>query len=830
MKRNWIGLALLSGAWAFGSGFFHGPGWLTFAMLVFAGWLALIGRPRAASPRQAAVAAVLLIPAVWFLPWPFKTAPALLMIGMVLRAVPVPRVWPSRLGTAATDAGVVMLVQGLGLLAYKGLTAHAHELPAVLARPLAGLATLAGFDASYNGGEIALFTMRKTHALAATWELLLDPVSIAFIVGCVIYLAIRNRWGRPLGAFLGIMLLWLPLRAVLMMAIFIHRALLTDYDAQLILMNQFWSGWVLTALLVPPVLAAAGLVSLLPPERQWGDGPPILAVRGRFALVMVALSVALVTVGALLNPAGERKQGRVFVDEHHSAWEPTERPFDTEWYGHDAGYNYACIYDYCSRFYEMSRMTNAIGPRTLEACDVLVLKVPNERAYADSEVRAIESFVDSGGGLLLIGEHTDVFMTSTHLNQVARRFGFEFRNDCLFGIDSSFDQLYTPPVIPHPVVQWMPPMDFAVSCSIAPRGKGRTVIGSTGLWHLPADYHASNFYPQVEDRADCRYGAFVQLWSTRRGKGRVLAFADSTIFSNFSAFEPGKAELMLGMIEWANRRPVLVDLRPWLVGAGIVAALMAAFLLIHADAMVGLIAAVGLLGFVVAGVGVNRYHRAAMPVPDAKRPLTTVAIDRTHCDALLSKSGFIKATPEGFGIFEQWVLKLGYFLSRRSGDDLFDSELIVFMHPHKSVTSEFVRRLEEYVREGGHVLVLDSGLNQKSTACSLLQPFGLSLDRYAEQLDGALNLPEGWPVVGVAEALPVEGGTPFAKIGDKTVGSVARHGKGSAVYVGFGSRFGDDNMGISTDIEPTPEMRQVFEVEFRLLRAIIERTLPEAEK
>ena len=266
------------------------------------------------------------------------------------------------------------------------------------------------------------------------------------------------------------------------------------------------------------------------------------------------------------------------------------------------------------------------------------------------------------------------------------------------------------------------------------------------------------------------------------------------------------------------------------VGAGIVAALMAAFLLIHADAMVGLIAAVGLLGFVVAGVGVNRYHRAAMPVPDAKRPLTTVAIDRTHCDALLSKSGFIKATPEGFGIFEQWVLKLGYFLSRRSGDDLFDSELIVFMHPHKSVTSEFVRRLEEYVREGGHVLVLDSGLNQKSTACSLLQPFGLSLDRYAEQLDGALNLPEGWPVVGVAEALPVEGGTPFAKIGDKTVGSVARHGKGSAVYVGFGSRFGDDNMGISTDIEPTPEMRQVFEVEFRLLRAIIERTLPEAEK
>jgi len=211
--------------------------------------------------------------------------------------------------------------------------------------------------------------------------------------------------------------------------------------------------------------------------------------------------------------------------------------------------------------------------------------------------------------------------------------------------------------------------------------------------------------------------------------------------------------------------------------------------------------------------------------------MTMVAIDRTLCDAPLSKSGFIQASQEGFGIFEQWILKVGYFLSRRSGADVFDSDMVVFMHPNKSVTDDFTRQLTDYVREGGHVIVIDSGLNAKSTAGSLLYPFGLSMEHYADNLAGTLELPEGWPVVEVSESRPIDGGTPFAMVDGKPIGAIVRKGKGSVVFIGFGSRFNDDNMGISTDIEPRAELRRVFEVEFRLLRSIIDGTLWEnAEK
>jgi hypothetical protein len=90
---------------------------------------------------------------------------------------------------------------------------------------------------------------------------------------------------------------------------------------------------------------------------------------------------------------------------------------------------------------------------------------------------------------------------------------------------------------------------------------------------MPADYHASNFYPQVEDRPESRYGAFVQLLGVRAGEGRIAAFTDSTIWSNFCYFEPGKSELSVGLVEWLNHRQKHRYLNGWMIVLGFVSAL-----------------------------------------------------------------------------------------------------------------------------------------------------------------------------------------------------------------------------------------------------------------
>jgi hypothetical protein len=485
----------------------------------------------------------------------------------------------------------------------------------------------------------------------------------------------------------------------------------------------------------------------------------------------------------------------------------------------------------------MSRLNTPIDDTAIRNCDVLVVKVPTSR-YDPQEVTAIGRFVERGGGLLLIGEHTNVFNTGTHINDIAKIFGFSFRYDCLFDIDTIYTQLYRPLLVPHPIVQSMPPFNFAVSCSINPGRslarlrlgpsprRGRAVILATGLKSLPADYHASNFYPQVEDRAQMRYGAFVQLWAAHYGSGRVVAFTDSTVFSNFAAFEPGKAELMLGMLEWLNYRNCPYPLRPLLILLGLLFLTGGLALCRTLSAAWLLIVSAGLFGWSVAAAGTRAIHRYTMPPPEAAQPMVRVVVDRTVCDAPLSSSGFIAGKKEGFGIFERWILRLGYFTSRRRGiplsavADSKGGDLIVFTHPNQTVPREFRDELVNYVTAGGKVLVLDSPANVESTANSLLYPFGLTVNP-SSNLKGLLKAPENWPVIRVDSTCQIEGGEPIMWVANTPIAATVRHGKGTVTVIGFGSRFADAYMGVTGDVVPDDELRKVYDLQFAVLRAIL---------
>jgi hypothetical protein len=833
MRRAWLGLALLSASWLFGLDYYHHAHWLTWAALVAAGTALLVGFDiRRPTRGELLVAVLLTLPAFLLVPWPYRAAILLIFVGAGLSLAPLPGPWSPWLGAGSLAAGMVLLVQSGGILCYASITARSHELPVPVAALLSGVARLLGIDAALNGTTIALHSMRRVHFLGATWELLLDPVTWCFLLGglALLYLRApdpqeRNRARALRQAFLTLALaiaLWLPIRVGLLLAVFMHRVLRTGYDAPLVLMNQFWSPWVHLALLAGPVLLALRFVRL-PPRGATGSVPaPGMAWhRGAAPAALVLGGTLLLTFGLLWDPCGPRKQGRILFDEHRSTWERTDRPYDTQWYGQESGYNYACIYDYLSRFYEMGRLTTPIEAKTLDGCSVLVVKTPTAR-YRPDEITAIEQFVTRGGGLLLVGEHTNVFNTGVYLNDIADRFGFRFRYDCLFDIDTVFRQLYRMPLVRHPILQNMPPLDFAVSCSIAPRASiGRAVIRATGLRSLPADYHASNFYPQVEDRAEARYGAFIQLWTVRQGAGRVAAFTDSTVFSNFSTFEPGKAELMLGMLEWLNHRNDLPDARPLLLGLGLLLAGGSLVVIRRAPGVSWLL----LTGAVMFGgsvgiAGVRALQRRATPPPQPMRSFTHVVIDRTVCDAPLSTSGFIAGEPNGFGIFERWVLRLGWFTSRRQGPDVFAGDLLVFLHPNQPVPPDFRTTLRDYVTGGGKVLILDSPLNTQSTANMLLYPFDLSVE-HATELKGAMTVPEGWPVVPVDSACEVKGGTPLIRIAGTPVAATVKHGRGTVTVIGFGSRFADRQMGVTGDVIPDAPLRDVFELEFSLLRSLL---------
>ncbi len=862
-------MALLSASWLFGLSYYHGAEWLPWAILVAAGTGLLIGfNIRKPTAVEAGAAAVMLLPAIFSAPWPYRAAPLFIFVGLVLGVVPIPRRWPRVLASALILAGIILMAQSLAILGYEYVTARSHELIWPWPGLLYAISRLLGIQAGLDGTNLALFSPRAAHRLGATWELLLDPATLAFLFGGIVMLCLWIRTTPPKGkqklrlrrgdsraariaALVILIAAWLPARAAMLISIFIHRALRTGYDAELALMDQFWNPWLHLAFLLGPILLSLRFVHIQKTEDR-KQKPELLSsdfclptsVFWPKRLIVIALTFTgtfCLIMGLLLDMPGRRKEGRVIVHEYHSTWERTDKPFDTNWYGHESGYNYACIYDYFSRFYETSRLETPIDYATMQNCDVLVVKVPTER-YDREEIAAIERFVERGGGLLLFGEHTNVFNTGVFINDIAKIFGFSFRYDCLFGIDTVFTQLYRPPLVPHPIVQSMPPLYFAVSCSIAPGiSPGRAVIRSTGLKNLMADYHASNFYPQVEDLAEMRYGAFVQLWTTHYGTGRVVAFTDSTIFSNFATFEPGKAELMLGMLEWLNHRNSPYPLRLFLILLGLL--LLAGGLVswhglearentakpvlsgaegmaVPQNAAWLIVVSAGVFGWAIAAVSTRAIHKHSMSLPKAVRPMVEVVVDRTVCDAPLSKSGFISGKKDGFGIFERWILRLGYFTSRKRGTDALSGDLIVFTHPNLTVTNEFREELVNYVASGGKVLILDSPTNVESTANSLLYPFGLTV-KPGTNLSGPLKAPENWPVIRIDSTCDINGGETLASVTNIPVAARVRHGKGTVTVIGFGSRFADAYMGVTGDVVPDDELRKVFDLQFAILKAIV---------
>ncbi len=831
MKRAWVGLALLSGSWLFGLSYFEDARPLVWAILIVAG-AGLLTQVRLAMPEkvESVVASVLLLVAVPLVPWPYRAAILLLLGGILLSFAPIPRQWPKTLAAGAISAGIVLTAQSLAVLAYQYVTGRSHELPHAFASVLWTAARLLGIDAALADSNLALYSIRKVHQLGATWDMLVDLPTLCFLVGGIVVIFANTRLdqhGRVVAVakapavFMLAIILWLPARATALMSILLHRALRTEYDTPLVLMNQFWNPWVHAVLLVVPILLAIRLVRTSQNAPPAAESHSSLARWGRIMPpAMIFAAVLLLCFGSLWDPSGRSKDGRVLVDEQHSTWERTDRPFDQDWYGQESGYNYACIYDYCSRFCQMGRLNSRADDQSLKDCDVLVVKVPTSR-YDMQELDAIERFVRKGGGLLLVAEHTNVFNSGTFINDIARRFGFHFRYDCLFDIDTPFEQLWRPGRVPHPIVQYMPAMDFAVSCSVSPgASRGRSVIRSAGLRNLGADYHVSNYYPQVEDHAYSRYGAFTQLWSTRAGAGRVVAFTDSTIFSNFATFEPGKAELMLGMLEWLNHRNPAFNWGPWMVLAGVLAGIAGLTAIRRQRGACILVVALGISGLAVAALVVPAIHRRNMPAPEPARPYVHIVIDRTLCDTPLSKSGFIAGDARGFGIFERWILRLGYFTSRRTGLDVTTGDLVVFAYPTRTVTLYFRDAIVKYVESGGKVLVLDSPENAGSTANSLLYPFGLSVDA-SRALDGSLEAVGNRPAIRIESAHQVTGGQPVVSLNGVPIGATVRYGKGSVTAVGFGSLFADSRMGVTGDVVPDEQLRSVYDLEFRLLRQII---------
>ncbi len=834
----WAGLFCLSFTWLFTLGLYTAESDAWWIGLLGAGVLfnasAFAGRAVFKSlDKTFLFMCIPLLLCLMILPFPCNLGVIVTLSGILLLLLskPVPPLAGPACGVLLS--GVILLLQSpLGYL-YTTFTSYSHYLY-WLDPMFQKIFSFFDLDVAYSQHTLFIRTIKDVYAFPTTWEKLAVFPFISILVGSipVFYLfSERTHRLRNIARLLFSGAVFVIVRYVFMILLFLYLMTFVEHGEEICRIDIFWNMKV-TLLTFLPFMAIAHLFIPLKTGKQAVSisfEKESFPRSSRRALIWLCLAAFFLGLGFGFQDPGKQKTGRIILDESRSQWEKSTRKMDTEWYGNESGYNFYWIAEYINHYFPLKRNTAPITPELLSQCDVLIIKTPTGE-FSPEEIRHIKDFVLNGGGLFLIGEHTNVFGTSTYLNPIAEEFGFSFRYDVILDINRKFEQLYVPPkLMPHPVVQNMPYFAFKVSCSIQPlSSKCEGVMVSRALKAQDVYYPSGNFYPPVKDHTDLPFGAFLQMAGIKAGKGRVLGFTDSTSYSNFEAFIEGKPELMLGALAWLNRE------NRWAFLNTVFFILFAVCLAAGARTLRDerhrihdflLLTVLGVFFVSVAVVLCQALSRTAYPPPRPATPYTRVVFEQAHGDYELPLKGFTKKHDECYEVFYLWMLRTENYpvTGKTLAEDITGNpDILVIINPHKRFSGKEVTLVKDYIEKGGNVLLMDRKKNKDSTANELLVPLGMKIVR---ETDATIPPPYGFSAYGKSDrnsSVAVEGGTALLySPGGAPILSTARVGKGMIAALGFSQLFVNSNMGGSYRVSPDQRLRAIYDLEFGIVRGLL---------
>jgi len=514
----------------------------------------------------------------------------------------------------------------------------------------------------------------------------------------------------------------------------------------------------------------------------------------------------LLFLGMQWEPQGQRKQGRVLIHLYHTYWSRTDRPYDQNWYGADSGYNYACLKAWLEHFYNVREWNHPLTPEILAQTDVLIVFLPSA-PFSEDELRAIQEFVRHGGGVLLIGDHTNVFGSTSNINPICRMFGFAFRDDVLFDLDRDFFQLWERPRFQNFIMHGIPFFKFRGPTSIRPFSWFvRTVMQVGHSKGFRAIYSVNNFYPPPKDRPQMWTGTFAVSVTTHYGRGRVLAFGDSTVFSNFEIFYPGKYEYLLNAVEWLNHQDgawTVFLQRSCLVLALVLLMALLGWYRQPQQWLVLLVLAAAAFQIATLAARWAEDRRGAFPHPIRPIRLLFFVVDQDDPAFVLREFTSNEPYEKRFDVFVQWVLRTGAFsgfypVGGKEGSPLYDA----------------LSRAKNTSCALGAILRSTNEWNQVRT---VLQNPAIPRDHLF--LMFSRSLPWSWIQKRLQELDVVHSSEDWKRIAAAwPKGSVVlTSGSHRTVLVFDAERFSDRYMGFSEKVIPNPTQQALFDQEFRLI-------------
>jgi len=678
-------------------------------------------------------------------------------LGLFILVFPFNKQWLAR-GLFAS--GLVYAVQLFFIPLFFKIGPRMHDAFFPLA-PTEALLKIAGYKVSVFKNLLWLNSGSNLIKFSITWEKAGLLFFYTFILGGFLYLLVSSSSTKQaiskLIKFTALTLVYAFIRLVCLIVVWLE---LGD-------LKVFWDPLPIFLSVLPLSLFFAFIIPISDEEKTFVHNNSTLKLEYVKKLVLGAVTFTLcgffLSGSIVYSDPGALKGGRILIDEKHSTWESMTEPLDTESFkGQKEVYTYYTMRKLLEIYYSVEvNFEVPLNHDLLEKFDILILKCPTS-PYSNEEVKAVTDFIKQGGGLLLIGDHTDLMGMNTYLNQICSQWGLLFNSDDTFELETGSLSIFnfaSLPISPHPIVIHSPSVHFATSCTLKAPLWTEDVITGYALGCEEASFSHVHFFGNIKADPQDQYGLFLQAVALKFGRGRVVAFTDSTIFSSFSMLMGYTPSFLLGIVNYLNRTNGILNLNLIFLACSILFFFFG--IAVTKEKHLTLpIMTFFIFCFLGIAIGSNvfsaiNYKNYSSPSPN--QDYVEICFDKEHSTYNLAQ--FLGHPPS---ISEQWQFfdaffvgfqRLGYFPCEKNNlEDCLRGNLVVLINPNQDFTFTEKELLKEYVNRGGRLLVLDSIRNSNSSSNKILAQFGfqvIPILRHQENVTPgllALTIEGGYPV------------------------------------------------------------------------------------
>jgi len=367
--------------------------------------------------------------------------------------------------------------------------------------------------------------------------------------------------------------------------------------------------------------------------------------------------------------------------------------------------------------------SNVITEDMLNEVDIFVIINLNE-SFSTDEHNAIWNFVENGGSLLVLGDHTDIGGMQSPLNTLLDPVGISYRFDSALPIDVDFRWAPCYQFLHHPVTSKINSMNeiqisVGASLDISPTSFPM-LIGRYGLSDIGDRENEEGAYlGDYEYNAGEQIGDIILASGAYYGDGKVMVFGDTSSFQN-SAIS-SSLPLITSVFGWLNSQrtatveyvQVIVSLL-LLIGAGIL-------FLRHRKKTIHVVFLPLVLCFalIIASI-VNPIVLGQDEIQG-----NILYIDTSHGERFSVKP-YEDDSLSGFMINFMRNDYLPLLLREFSADKIQNSKILLFNAPTKSFDGGEVETITQFIYDGG-LVILATGYNDKEASMPLLREFGLDI-------------------------------------------------------------------------------------------------------